>query len=139
MTRQYRPTSLVHCRQFRVLTYEAGAFIPQSPDCGGSALQREGDKPSCSSPLVLGILAATFILTVILLGTAAAQADPANVSNQATLIRFSNGITFGAVQRTQTRENAYLTLTRLATFINHNRLKRSQPRSRDNIAKAFQP
>lgn len=112
----HRPTSLVRCGQFRVLTYEACAFTPQTPDYGGNTLRREGDRPSCGSPLVLGILTATFILTVILLGTVAAQADPANVTNQATLIRFSNSIAFGTVQRTQTRD-AHFALTRLATFL----------------------
>ena len=92
MTHYHRPNSLVCYGQFRVLTYEASAFIPQSPDCGGSALQREDDKPSRSSPLVLGFLAGAFILTVLLLGAAAAQADPANACNRATLMRFSNGI-----------------------------------------------
>ena len=129
MTHYDRPTSLLRCGQFRVLTYEASAFIPQSSDCGGSTLHREGDKTSCSSSLVLGILAATFILTVLLLGTAAAQADPANVGNQATLIRFSNGISFGAVPRTQTPEDAPLALTRLTTFINRNSAARYSRRT----------
>jgi hypothetical protein len=42
-------------------------------------------------------LTAVLLIAAVLLG-AAAQADPANVSNNATLIRFTNKVTFGMPQ-----------------------------------------
>lgn len=42
-----------------------------------------------------------FVLGLVLLSAAAAQADPANLANQATLVRFTNKISFGAPRQTQ--------------------------------------
>lgn len=70
---------------------------------------------------------AAFTLSFLLLLGAAAQADPANTNNQATLLRFTNAISFGAVQNTRTHKDVELVLARLAKFADRNRLKRPLP------------
>lgn len=106
------PTSLVQSAQLRIATYEARSFLPQTPDRGGKALRNYERKPSHAKVLVPGILMTAIILAAIFLGAATAQADPANVSNQATLIRFSNRVSLGAAQHTQTQQDVERALTR---------------------------
>jgi hypothetical protein len=120
------PTALMRCAQLRVAIHEPCAFLPQTIERGGEAVGEEERKPSRGTPLVVDILMVAFVLGALLLGVAAAKADPVSLSNQATLIRINNGIAFGAVQHAQTEKRADVTIAQFAIFEDWYRLKSRQ-------------
>ena len=64
-----------------------------------------------------------FFAVAALSGAAAAQADPVNLGNQATFVRFTDKVSFGAENRPQSRNDVEQALARLATFERRNEYK----------------
>ena len=96
------PNSIVSSMHLRVATYEATVFLPRTADYGGRSPVPEAAQGVTRAPAIFGILTTVFVLAALFLGAAAADADPANLSNQAVFVRYTNNVTFGAAQRAQT-------------------------------------
>lgn len=96
------PNSIISSMHLRVATYEASVFLPRTADYGGQSPVPEATHGVTRAPAIFGIPTTVFVLAVLLLGAAAADADPANLTNQAVFVRYTNNITFGAAQRAHT-------------------------------------
>lgn len=91
------PTSVVRSSSSRIVTYETRVFLAYDAPWQGEArsTRRESGR---GKTLLLTFIAAALVIAAVLLGVAAAQADPATTTNQATVLRFTNKVEFGAVQ-----------------------------------------
>lgn len=77
------PTSIVRLRTSRILTFENSAFLGEA---------------SRGGHLLWFALSVALLIAIFLVGVAAAQADPASLGNQATIVRFTNKVEFGAAR-----------------------------------------
>lgn len=96
------PTSVVRSSNSRIATYETRVFLTYNATWLGpdrSVTSGSGRGKS----LLLTFVAAVSVIAALLLGVAAAKADPASTSNQATILRFTNKVELGAVQPASAR------------------------------------
>lgn len=87
---------------------------------------------------------AALVVAAFLPGVAAAQVDPANMANQATILRFTNKVAFGAVQPVKVQAKVASALANFLATQNRNVFKARQTFSPDanlvpSIARAHLP
>jgi hypothetical protein len=105
------PTSLVRSSTATIATYDTCVFISADPYGRESPLQATATSPW--RIVRAGVLPAIFIALAILLAVAAARADTVN---QATLVRFTNKVSFGAAQPARSESTLDGVLARVAAI-----------------------
>lgn len=98
------PTSLICSPHSKIAAYEAAAFLPRAIDYGGRVLRAEKPDRPVIRKILVPILAVLFVSAAIAFAVSAAQADPAQITDRATLIRFTNKAAFGAPEHTKVDE-----------------------------------
>jgi hypothetical protein len=117
------PNSLLCSKHLRIATYETSAFLPRITAREGPALPKRTPELASRAPVLYSVLTTVFVFAAVLLGAAAAEADPANLANQATLVRFTDKANFGAPQRPQHHDEVNAALARLTAFQGRGKLK----------------
>ena len=132
------PNSIISSMHLRVATYEATVFLPRTADYGGRSPVPEAAQAVTRPPVIFGILTTVFVLAVLLLGAAAAEADPANLTNRAVFVRYTNNVTFGAPQRAQTDKIVDAAFARFAALHDQVKIERRNLPPIQHVATAHQ-
>jgi hypothetical protein len=110
------PTSLVRSSTLTIVTYDACDFLAVN------SYHIESPPRMVVSPLKstvrATVLATAFLMITVLLAVAVARADTANSNEQATFVRFTNKVTFGAAQGARIQGVLDSALSRLAAIGN---------------------
>lgn len=116
------PTSIVRSCRSTIVTYESNMFLAREAPWREVVLANEPES-SRQRPLLLTFCTAALLVAAYLLGIAAAKADPATLGNQATILRFTNRVTYGAVRRDEARSTTNSALAHFLAVHNRNVFK----------------
>lgn len=124
------PTSLVRSSSLAIATYETCAFLPHKA-YRDEEVYLPAPESSRGKPLIPGLVATGLVVAAFLLAVAAAQAEPVNLGNQATLVRFTDKVAFGVVRRARVQDVVDSAFARLPAIQNRNFFKARQQSSTD--------